>query len=61
MKSFITKLPENRFLRIHKSYIVNLNKVQQFSGALVDVDGQQIPLSRHKKDELEEALTSSQN
>lgn len=61
MKAFITKLPENRFLRIHKSYIVNLNKVQQFSGALVEVGGQQIPLSRHKKDELEEALTSSQN
>ncbi len=61
MKAFIKKLPENRFLRIHKSYIVNLNKVKQFSGAQVEVGGQQIPLSRHKKDELEEALTSSQN
>ncbi len=61
MKAFIKKLPEDRFLRIHKSYIVNLNKVQQFSSALVEVGGQQIPLSRHKKDELEEALTSSQN
>lgn len=61
MKAFIKKLPENQFLRIHKSYIVNLNKVQQFSSALVEVGGQQIPLSRHKKDELEEALTNSQN
>lgn len=61
MKAFIKKLPEDRFLRIHKSYIVNLNKVQQFSSALVEVSGQQIPLSRHKKDELEEALTNSEN
>jgi DNA-binding LytR/AlgR family response regulator len=61
MKAFIKKLPENQFLRIHKSYIVNLNKVQQFSSALVEVGGKQIPLSRHKKDELEEALTNSQN
>mgnify|MGYP000569034424 CR=1 FL=1 len=61
MKAFITKLPEDRFLRIHKSYIVNLNKVQQFSSALVEVGGKQIPLSRHKKNELEEALTNSQN
>lgn len=61
MKAFIKKLPEDRFLRIHKSYIVNLNKVQQFSSALVEVGGQQIPLSRHKKDELEEALTNSEN
>lgn len=61
MKAFIKKLPENQFLRIHKSYIVNLSKVQQFSSALVEVGGQQIPLSRHKKDELEEALTNSEN
>ena len=61
MKAFIKKLPEDRFLRIHKSYIVNLNKVQQFSSALVEVGGHQIPLSRHKKVELEDALTNSQN
>ena len=61
MKAFITKLPEENFLRIHKSYIVNLSKVQQFSSALVEVGGQQIPLSRHKKIALEEALTNSQN
>ena len=61
MKAFIKKLPEDRFLRIHKSYIVNLNKVQQFSSAQVEVGGKQIPLSRHKKDELQEALTSTQN
>lgn len=59
MKAFIKKLPEDRFLRIHKSYIVNLKKVQQFSGAQVEVGGKRIPLSRHKKDELEEALTNS--
>ncbi len=61
MKAFIKKLPEDKFLRIHKSYIVNLAKVEQFSSALVEVRGQQIPLSRHKKDELEEALTNSQS
>ncbi len=61
MKAFITKLPEDRFLRIHKSYIVNLSKVQQFSSALVEVGGQQIPLSRHKKNALEDALTNSIN
>lgn len=61
MKAFITKLPEDSFLRIHKSYIVNLSKVQQFSSALVEVGGQQIPLSRHKKNALEDALTNLQN
>ncbi len=27
MKVFLGKLPENQFLRIHKSFIINLNKV----------------------------------
>jgi DNA-binding LytR/AlgR family response regulator len=59
MKAFIKKLPEKQFLRIHKSYIVNLNKIKQFSSGFVEIGGQQIPLSRHKKAEFEEALTSS--
>jgi len=59
MKAFIKKLPENQFLRIHKSYIVNLNKIKQFSSGFVEIGSQQIPLSRHKKAEFEEALTSS--
>ncbi len=59
MKAFIKKLPENQFLRIHKSYIVNLNRVKQFSSGFVEIGGKQIPLSRHKKALFEEALTST--
>ena len=59
MKAFIKKLPENKFLRIHKSYIVNLDKVAQFNSTHVEVNGHQIPLSRHKKELLEEALLHS--
>ena len=60
MKAFIEKLPPEKFLRIHKSYIVNLSKVEKFSNALVEVSGQKIPLSRYKKLQLEEALLSTQ-
>jgi len=31
MKSFVQRLPEDKFLRIHKSYIVNLEKVEKFN------------------------------
>ncbi len=61
MKSFITKLPQDKFLRVHKSYIVNLGKVENFSSVLVEIAGEQIPLSRYKKTELEEALLKSEN
>lgn len=60
MKAFITKLPQDKFLRVHKSYIVNLAKVEKFSSVLVEVAGEQIPLSRYKKIELEEALLKSE-
>ncbi len=59
MKSFEQQLPGNKFLRIHKSYIVNLEKVERFGSKNVEVGGRKIPLSRNKKTELEEALKSA--
>jgi len=58
MKSFERQLPEDKFLRIHKSYIVNLEKVEKFNSKNVEVAGRQIPLSRNKKTELVEALNN---
>ncbi len=58
MKSFEQQLPEDKFLRIHKSYIVNLEKVVKFNSKYVEVGGRQIPLSRSKKTELAEALNN---
>ena len=56
LKSFLDRLPEDKFLRIHKSYIVNLDKVEKFNTAIVEVCGKQLPVSRHKKVKLEDAL-----
>ena len=60
MKSFAEKLPKDRFLRVHKSYIINLDRVDKFNGSQVEVCGHSIPLSRHKKLALEDALMNSQ-
>ena len=56
MKSFEQKLPQDKFLRVHKSYIVNLEKVEKFNSKSVELDGRQVPLSRNKKNVLIEAL-----
>ena len=56
MKSFITKLPADKFIRVHKSYIVSIDKIDKFSTNNVEICGTQIPLSRSKKNTLEEVL-----
>ena len=57
MKSFESTLPEEHFLRIHKSYIVNLRKVEKFNSKAVELSNEVLPLSRNRKSELVEALS----
>lgn len=56
MKSFVEQLPPERFMRIHKSYIVNVDKVEKYNSRNIEIDGESIPVSRHKKAALVEAL-----
>lgn len=59
MKAFEALLPTDRFLRIHKSYIVNLDKVQRYNSKVIELETTQLPLSRNRKADLVEALASS--
>lgn len=59
MKAFEALLPKDRFLRIHKSYIINIDKVERYNSKVVELDNQQLPLSRNRKSDLVEALASS--
>ncbi|HLW30784.1 MAG TPA: LytTR family DNA-binding domain-containing protein [Aequorivita sp.] len=61
MKAFEALLPSDRFLRIHKSYIVNLSKVQRYGSKTIELDKDKLPLSRNRKTELVEALAATQN
>ncbi len=56
MKAMSEKLPKDRFLRIHRSYIVNLGMVDKFNSISVDVAGKTLPMSRSKKPVLEQML-----
>ncbi|HDZ15033.1 hypothetical protein LCGC14_1481320 [marine sediment metagenome] len=50
MKSFLERLPEGKFLRIHKSYAINTDKVNRFSSTTVEIEGREIPVSRSKSE-----------
>ena len=56
MKAFENELPNGLFLRIHKSYIVNLKKVERYDSKHVEIEKMKLPLSRTRKIELSQAL-----
>ena len=53
MKKLEGKLPGNRFLRVHKSFIINLSKIVQVSKGHVRMrDGSSIPIGESYRDSL---------
>ncbi|PHQ57251.1 MAG: DNA-binding response regulator [Lutibacter sp.] len=47
------KLPQKEFLRIHRSYIVSISKIDSFTNEFIEVRKKAIPISRsYKKDVL---------
>ncbi len=55
-KDFLVNLPVALFMQVHKSYIVNLKKIDSFSHSEVVIGKHNIPLSRNFKDELFELM-----
>ena len=45
MKEFVSQLPENLFVRIHKSYVIALNKVEYLEGNQVKIYDYKLPVS----------------
>ena len=52
-----TKLPVKNFLRIHRSYIVNLNKAALYTNEFVEIGKNAIPISRTYKENVLKKLS----
>lgn len=59
MKSFENDLSKERFIRVHKSFIINIDKVDKFNSKFAEIGVTKIPLSRNKKEDLVKALASA--
>ncbi|MEN0050863.1 MAG: LytTR family DNA-binding domain-containing protein, partial [Bacteroidota bacterium] len=44
LSSFVQKLPETQFLRVHKSFVVALKKMERIEGNRVFIGKQEIPI-----------------
>ncbi|MCX2740083.1 LytR/AlgR family response regulator transcription factor [Pontibacter anaerobius] len=53
------KLPPEKFLRIHRSFIVALDKIQAFSASAVDIGKTEIPIGRFYKNEVLQVLNQN--
>lgn len=49
-------LSPHRFLRVHRSYIVTIEKISSFNSLHVTIDDHKIPIGRLYKNEVEKAL-----
>lgn len=54
LKNLEQLLPQEAFIRVHKSFIVAKDKVQQLNGNMLEIGKHKIPISRTKKEEVVE-------
>ena len=63
MKSLEEKLPQNMFKRIHRSYIVNIDKIDAVVGNMVEVmeknKPKHLPIGKNYRDELLEIVNKN--
>ena len=52
MKHWAEALPSKRFKRIHKSYIVNLKRINSINGNTLIIGDRELPIGRNFKEEL---------
>ncbi|HSV10744.1 MAG TPA: LytTR family DNA-binding domain-containing protein [Hanamia sp.] len=49
-------LPKNNFVRIHRSFIVAINKIESFTNDAIEINRQELPISRMYRHEVEKVL-----
>ena len=54
MKNLLEELPEGKFMRVHKSWIVSLDQVEAVMGNSLEIAGKLIPVSKTYKAEVME-------
>jgi len=59
LKSIENKLPENKFMRIHRSFIVNLQKINTIDRSRIVFGDIYIPISDQFKDKFQEFLNKN--
>jgi len=57
MTNLEQRLPESQFLRVHKSFIVSIRKIDQIEGNLIKIGKKTIPVGKYYKMNVEKMLS----
>lgn len=52
MKNMEENLPADKFMRVHRSYIINSNKIQSIAGNTLKVNEREIPIGKNYKNQI---------
>lgn len=52
LKKTITKFPPSKFVRVHRSYVINIDKIDSIGPNYIKIKGKEIPLSETSRKEL---------
>jgi DNA-binding LytR/AlgR family response regulator len=52
MKNMELKLPKEKFIRVHRSFIVGLKYITSFNSSEVEIGAVKIPVGKNYKDEF---------
>jgi DNA-binding LytR/AlgR family response regulator len=58
LKALESRLPANKFMRVHRSYIVHLDNIKQVEGTTIYINNTSIPVGVVYKDEFMKRLNS---
>lgn len=52
LKSVEEKLPQHKFIRVHRSYVINVSKIKSLQDGYIFIEKYKVPMSASNKDEL---------
>jgi DNA-binding LytR/AlgR family response regulator len=58
MKAFMEKLNEKEFIRVHRSYIVPIKRIESVKQKIIIIAGEEIPVGKYYEDDLKAALNT---
>jgi DNA-binding LytR/AlgR family response regulator len=48
--------PKNKFFRVHRTFIVNIDKIETIDGNIIEIEGHKIPISKNRREDLNKLI-----